>query len=43
MTKSEVNKVVDAVCEYFKIDIKKMSLKESIEFYSHIYHSVNVQ
>ena len=42
MSREEVNKVVDAVCDYLNIDINKLPLEESIEFYSYVYHSVNI-
>lgn len=42
MGREEVNKVVDAVCDYFNIDINKLSLEESNKFYSYVYHSVNI-
>ena len=42
MNREEANTVVDAVCEYFNININKLSLKELNEFYSYIYHSANI-
>ena len=42
ITRQEVDKVVDSVLDYFKIDLKKLSLNESIEFYNEIYHSVGI-
>jgi hypothetical protein len=43
MNREEVNKVVGAVCDYFNIDTNKLSLKEANEFYSYVYHSVNIK
>lgn len=43
MDREEVNKVVDAVCDYFNIDINKLSLQKANEFYSHVYHSLNIK
>ena len=42
MSREEVNKVVNTVCDYFNIDINKLSLEESIKLYSYVYHSVNI-
>ncbi len=42
MSREEVNNVVDAVCDYFNIDINKLSLQESINLYNRAYHSVNI-
>ena len=42
MSREEADKVVDAVCDYFNIDINKLSLKEMNEFYSYVYHSANI-
>lgn len=42
MSREEANKVIDAVCDYFNIDVNKLTLKESNEFYSYVYHSANI-
>ena len=41
-TRQEADKIVDAVLDYFNIDINKMSLTESTNFYNRIYHSVGI-
>ena len=42
MSREEANKIVDAVCDYFNIEVNKLTLKESNEFYSYVYHSANI-
>ena len=42
ITRQEVDKVVDSVLDHFNIDLNKLSLTESIEFYNEIYHSVGI-
>ena len=42
MNREEVNKVVETVCDYFHIDVNKLSLQESNNLYNQVYHSVNI-
>ena len=42
MSIEQANKIVDTVCDYFQIDINKLSLQESINLYNQVYHSVNL-
>ena len=42
MTRNEVNKIVDTILDYFKIDINSMSLIESENFYNRVYHSAGI-
>ena len=42
MNKEQANKIVDIVCNYFHIDVNKLSLQESINLYNRVYHSVNI-
>lgn len=42
MDREQANKIVDTICDYFHIDINKLSLQESINLYNRVYHSVNI-
>lgn len=40
--RQEADKVVNAVLDYFKIDINNMSLFESTELYNRAYHAAGI-
>ena len=43
VTKTEANKIVDTVLDYFHISTNRMTLEESIHLYNQVYHSVGLK
>ena len=42
VTRKEADRIVDTVLDYFNIDINKMTLTESTNFYNRVYHSAGI-
>ncbi len=42
MTRKEADVVIENVCDYFHINLNKLSMEESIKLYNTVYHSVGI-
>ena len=43
VTKTEANRIVDTILNYFHISANRMTLEESINLYNQVYHSVGLK